>query len=107
MAEWNVDKLKEILCPLGLVCKSFVWQDHLEHFFEIPNTPMTEYFLVYKEATQKIIVYPYYETMRDVKDCNINEIRFDLAQYAKNYITSYKQNLEAERKASLERDFND
>ena len=107
MAEWNVDKLKEILCPLGLVCKSFEWQGSLEHFFEIPNTPMTEYFLVYKEATQTIIAYPYYETMQDVKQCSINEIRFDLAQYAKNYINSYKQNLQAERKASLEKDFND
>lgn len=107
MAEWNVDKLKEILCPLGLVCKSFIWQGHLEHFFEISGTPIGEYFMVYKEATQMVTVYPYYDVMLNVRECGINEINFDLAQDAQNYITTYKEYMETQRRKSLEKDFND
>lgn len=107
MANWNVDKLKEILCPLGLICKSFVWQGHLEHFFEISGTPIGEYFMLYKESTQTVTVYPFYDNVQDVRECGINEIIFDLAQDAKKYITTYKEYIETQRRKSLEQDFND
>lgn len=103
----NVDKLKEILCPLGLSCKSYIWQGHLEHFFEISGTPIGEYFMLYKEATQTVTVYPFYDIMLNMKECKINEINFDLAQDAKNYITTYKEYIETQRRKSLEKDFND
>ena len=105
MANWDINKLKEILCPLGFVCKSFVWEGHLEHFFEIANTPVGEYFMIFKEGNQKITVYPYYDIMQDITECNINEMNFDLAKYAQNYITTYKQNMETQRKRALEQDF--
>lgn len=105
MANWDINKLKEILCPLGFVCKSFIWQGNLEHFFEIANTPMGEYFMLYKEGNQKITVYPYYDIMLNVRECGINEIDFDLVQDAQNYITTYKEYMETQRRKSLEQDF--
>ena len=101
MANWDINKLKEILCPLGLICKSFVWEGHLEHFFEIADTPIGEYFMIFKEVNQKITVYPYYDIMQNVTECNINEMNFDLVKYAQNYITGYKQYMETQRKKSF------
>lgn len=63
--------------------------------------------MLYKEATQMITVYPYYDVMLNVKECGINEINFDLAQDAQNYITTYKEYMETQRRKSLEKDFND
>lgn len=108
MADWNVDKLKEILCPLGYECSPLersVRADGQDYFFEIPGTPVSEYFIRFTEKTNTLVVYPVYGEVQGSKTCNINEIRFDLVQWAKNYITSYKEKIIAEKKNSLEKDF--
>ena len=110
MANWNVNKLKEILCPLGYECSTLersVRADGYDYFFEIPGTPISEYFIRFTEKANTIVVYPIYGEVQGSKSCNINEIRFDLVQWAKNYITSYKEKIVTNRKKSLEKDFND
>lgn len=108
MLDWNVDKLKEILCPLGYECSPLersVKTDGYDYFFEIPGTPVSEYFIRFTEKTNTLVVYPKYGEVQDSVTCNINEMNFDLAKYAQNYITTYKQNMETQRKRALEQDF--
>ena len=110
MANWDVNKLKEILCPLGYECSPLERigkNNGYDYFFEIPGTPISEYFIRFTEKANTIVVYPKYGEVQYSKSCNINEIRFDLVQWAKNYITSYKEKIITDRKKSLEKDFND
>lgn len=108
MANWDLDKLKEILCPLGYECsplKRGGKNEGYDYFFEIPGTPTYEYFIRFTEKTNSIVVFPSYGALNPSENCNINYIRFDLVQYAKNYITSYKKKLVTDRKNSFEQDF--
>ena len=107
MANWDVNKLKEILCPIGYECSPLERSgknNGYDYFFEIPGTPVSEYFIRFTERVNSLVVYPKYGDLHS-EVCDINEIRFDLVQYAKNYITSYKEKIITDRKKSLNQDF--
>ena len=108
MANWNVDKLKEILCPLGYVCfplERSGKNNGYDYFFEIPGTPVSEYFIRFTERSNLLVVYPKYGVVQNSEVCDINHINFDLVQWAKNYITSYKEKIVTDRKKFLNQDF--
>ena len=109
MANWDVNKLKEILCPLGYECSHLErsCNNGYDYFFEIPGTPVSEYFIRFIENNNTLLVFPKYGEVHNSVICDINEIRFDLVQWAKNYITSYKEKIVTNRKKFLEKDFND
>lgn len=105
MAKWDINKLKEIICPQGLACSSFDWMSQHTYFFEIPGTPTEEYFCQFSEDTNIIVVFPIYGDVVGSKTCSINEIRFDLKSYAENYVKTYKEFMINQKKLNLEKDF--
>lgn len=92
MAEWNVDKLKEILEPLGFICTEHTWvmeKEPRSYLFKLPDVPLLEYFIVLDKNTGEMGCGDTYGGRGNYQVCNVNEIRFDLLEYAKKYIDSY------------------
>lgn len=105
MAKWDIEKLKEIICPHGLICSRFDWMYQNTCFFKISGTPENEYFCQFSEDTNIIVVYPIYGEVVGSKTCSINEIRFDLNSYVENYVKTYKEFMINQKKLNLEKDF--
>lgn len=101
----NIDKLNEILLPIGFECHSFEWGGKFDHYFELPNTPKQEYFFTYSEERNWLCVYPTYGNVDDFVENNEGNITFNLKKYAEQYIKTYKNFIQNEKLERIKEDF--
>lgn len=102
MSDWNIDKLKKILCPLGLTCGPY--GPIGEYIFSFKN----HNFLVYD--ANRDYIYINARTKNHVSwsvQCYIYELRFDLVVYAKEFIQCCKHADYNNAISSINKDFDE
>ena len=108
MAEWNVDKLKTMLAPLGFSCIEHTWvceDTPRSWLFKLPNSVLLEYFIVLDKNTGEMGCGDTFMGHGKYITCNINAINFDLMEFARNYVRTYKEYYFNEMKKHLDEDF--
>ena len=108
MAEWNVDKLKEALAPLGFFCVEHTWvgdEKPRSWLFKLPKSVLLEFFIVLDMNTGDMGCGDTFMSPGRYVKCNIKDVNFDIMEFARNYVHSYKLYNYNEMKKSLEEDF--
>ena len=108
MAEWNVDKLKTLLTPLGFYCKEHTWvgdEKPRSWLFKLPKSVLLEFFIVLDMNTGEMGCGDTFMGQGRYVNCNINAINFDVMAFARNYVRTYKQYYFNEMKKNLDEDF--
>ena len=108
MAEWNVDKLKEELAPLGFFCQEHAWvgdKKPTSWLFKLPKSVLLEFFIVLDMNTGEIGCGDTFMGHGRYVTCNIKDVNFDIMDFARNYVRTYKVYQFNEMKKGLEEDF--
>ena len=108
MADWNVDKLKEALAPLGFYCKEHTWVGDAKPrswLFKLPNSVLLEYFIVLDKETGEMGCGDTFMGHGKYITCNIKDVNFDIMDFARNYVHTYKLYNYNKMKKDLEQDF--
>lgn len=108
MADWNVDKLKTALEPLGFFCKEHTWVGENKPsswLFKLPKSVLLEYFIVLDMNTGEMGCGDTFMGHGRYVTCNIKAINFDVMEFARNYVRTYKQYYFNEMTKKLEEDF--
>lgn len=108
MAEWNVDKLKTALAPLGFFCVEHTWvgdEKPRSWLFKLPKSVLLEYFIVLDMNTGKMGCGDTFMGYGRSATCNIKDVNFDIMDFARNYVRTYKLYNYNEKKKDLEQDF--
>ena len=108
MTEWNVDKLKTILAPLGFNCTEHTWVGDIKPrswLFKLPKSVLLEYFIVLDMNTGEMGCGDTFMGHGRYVTCNIKAINFDVMDFARNYVRTYKLYYFNEMKKKLDEDF--
>ena len=108
MADWNVDKLKTALAPLGFFCTEHTWVGEAKPrswLFKLPNSVLLEYFIVLDKDTGEMGCGDTFMGNGKYITCNIKDVNFDIMEFARNYVHSYKLYNYNKMKKGLEQDF--
>ena len=108
MADWNVDKLKEALAPLGFFCVEHTWvgdEKPRSWLFKLPKSVLLEFFIVLDMNTGDMGCGDTFMGQGRYIKCNIKDVNFDIMEFARNYVHSYKLYNYNEMKKGLEEDF--
>lgn len=108
MAEWNVDKLKAALAPLGFYCVEHAWvgdEKPRSWLFKLPKSVLLEYFIVLDMNTGEMGCSDTFMGHGKSARCNIKDVNFDIMDFARNYVHTYKLYNYNEMKKNLEKDF--
>lgn len=108
MAEWNVDKLKEALAPLGFYCKEHAWVGEKKPsswLFKLPKSVLLEFFIVLDMNTGEMGCGDTFMGHGKYITCNIKDVNFDIMDFARNYVRTYKVYQFNQMKKGLEEDF--
>lgn len=104
----NISDYEKILYPLGFICHEYID----DYFFELPNpeehSRVAFYFLRISQASLndwRYECYPDYENLKSVDYGNTDRMYFDLVEYAKRHIKTYKEWLFKHKIESIEQDF--
>lgn len=106
----TIDKLKEILLPIGFECVSHAWVGDPEptcYLFKMPNSPILENFMIYDFSRGKCYAYDKsWGPGGNTYSTNINEpLNYDLNAIAESYIKSYKEHTIENKIKELSADF--
>ena len=108
MADWNVDKLKSALAPLGFSCVEHTWVGEAKPrswLFKLPKSVLLEFFIVLDMNTGEMGCGDTFMGHGRYITCNIKNVNFDIMDFARNYVHSYKLYNYNEMKKGLEEDF--
>lgn len=108
MADWNVDKLKEALAPLGFFCKEHTWVGEKKPsswLFKLPKSVLLEFFIVLDMNTGEMCCGDTFMGHGRHVVCNIKDVNFDIMDFARNYVRTYKLYQFNEMKKGFEKDF--
>lgn len=108
MAECNVDKLKESLAPLGFFCQEHAWvgdEKPRSLLFKLPKSVLLEFFIMLDMNTGEMVCDDTFMGYGRHVVCNIKDVNFDIMDFARNYVRTYKVYQFNEMKKGLEEDF--
>ena len=108
MAKWNVDKLKTALAPLGFFCEEHAWvgdEKPRSWLFKLPKSVLLEFFIVLDMNTGEMGCGDTFMGRGRHITCNIKNVNFDIMDFARNYVRTYKMYNNNEMKKSLNQDF--
>lgn len=111
MDEWNFEKLKNALEPLGFYVEEHAWvgdEKPRSWLFKLSKSVLLEFFIVLDMNTGEMGCGDTFSSWGRGKSarCNIKDVNFDIIEYARNYVRTYKLYNAKKAKQDLENDFN-
>lgn len=108
MDEWNFDRLKDALTPLGFYVEKHRWvgdEKPRSWLFKLPGAVLLEFFIVLDMNTGEMGCGDTFMGFGRHATCNIKDVNFDIMDFANNYVRTYKVYQFNEMKKDLEQDF--
>lgn len=108
MNEWNFEKLKNALEPLGFYVEEHAWvgdEKPRSWLFKLPGAVLLEFFIVLDMNTGELGCGDTFMDSGRSATCNIKDVNFDIMDFARNYVRTYKLYNAKKAKQDLEKDF--